>query len=240
MNFLERFYFEQKGGMLREFEALMTYFEPKDIPFYRNLLPAPFALPLQPVVIVFVANYLQVATWGVTHFQYQEWYVVLKSRWNGEESWYPVTMPVSNWLPTVGGRYLGFPKYVADQIALTRGGETRLATARYKGVEQLHMEYCPGLTRPLAPWEKELVENELFFKGNFHFHVLVPPGRGPRAQKVTFRHAIESKWTLDPGMIRLRAHPNESWAGLIPDIDELTGAYCHFIGGANLISEPVV
>jgi hypothetical protein len=39
MNFLEHIYFEQRGGMFREFEGLMTHFEPKDISLYRKLLP---------------------------------------------------------------------------------------------------------------------------------------------------------------------------------------------------------
>lgn len=238
MNFLMRTYFEQRGGMFREFEGLMAFFKPKDISLYRKLLPRPFDVPDQPVVIVFLADYLRIVTWLITRYRYQEWSVLLKCLWNGKEGWYSVTMPVSGLFPQLAGRYLGFPKYIADQITLTRDGQTRLATSRYKGSEQLRLEYCPGITRSLAPWEKELLETKSFFKGDTF--LLVPPGRGPRAQKVVWRHVIPPKWSPEPGMVRVRADPNESWANLVPATGEFPGAYNHFIGGANLIPEEPV
>ena len=233
MNVLERLIFEPRGGMFREFEGLSTQFEPKDPSLYRKLLPEPFAMPSQPVVMIFVADYVRVVPWPMT--RYQEWSILLKSKWNGEEGWYSVTMPVTKWVAMSGGRYLGFPKYVADEITLARREETRVATAKYKGVVQLAIEFHPGTTRELAPWEKELAENESFFKGDAH--QLVPPGRGPRAQKIILRHVTQAKWSPEQGMIHVRVDPSESWAGLVPDEGVFPGTYNHFNGGINLIAE---
>jgi hypothetical protein len=183
--------------------------------------------------MIFVADYVRVVPWPMT--RYQEWSVLLKSNWKEEEGWYSVTMPVTKWIAMSGGRYLGFPKYIADEITLARSGETRLATAKYKGVVQLALEFHPGITRQLAAWEKELAENESFFKGNAH--QLVPPGRGPRAQKIILRHVTQAKWSPVQGMIRVRADPSELWVDLIPEEGVFPGTYNHFTGGINLIAE---
>jgi hypothetical protein len=234
MNFLERIIFAPRGGKFREFEGLMTHFEPKDVTLYRNLLPEAFSMPNRPLVTIYVADNLRLIPWPMTH--YQEWAVLLKSDWNGEEGWYPVTMPVTRWLAMSAGRYLGFPKYIADEITLVRNNETRVAYARYKNRTQLTLEFHPGLTRQLTPWEKELAGDESFFKENI-FHTLVPPGRGPRAQKIIIRHIISPKWSPQDGMLQVQVDPGESWKGLVPDISEFPGTYNHFIGGFNLIAE---
>ncbi len=233
MNVIERLLFEPSGGMFREFEGLTCHFEPKDLALYRKLLPEPFAMPDQPVVTIFAADHIRVVPWPMT--RYQEWSVLLKSKWKGEEAWYSYTMPVTRWVPMVGGRYLGYPKYVIDEVALVKSGEIRLATAKNKGAVQLALEFCPGITRPLAPYEKELMENESFFKGNSH--QLVPPGRGPRAQKIVLCHLIQPMWTPVPGMIQVRVDQSELWAGLIPDEAVFPGTYNHFTGGINLMTE---
>ena len=233
MNALERWILEPRGGMYREFEGLTTHFKPKDLSLYRKLLPEAFAVPSVPVVTIFVAAYLRVVPWPAT--RYHEWSILLKSEWKGEEGWYSVTMPVTKWRAMAGGRYLGFPKYVVDEIALTTTGGTRFATAKHHGRLQLALEFNPGATRHLAAWESQLAENVSFFKGNVH--LLVPPGRGPRAQKVMLSHVTEPKWSPEHGMIKVRVDPGESWANLIPDEALFPGTYNHFIGGANIVAE---
>jgi hypothetical protein len=233
MNIIERLIFESRSGMFREFVGLTTHFEPKDSSLYRKMLPEPFVIPKRPVVTIFFADYVRVVPWPMT--RYQEWSILLKSEWKGEEGWYSVTMPVTKWIPMTGGRYLGFPKYIADEITLARSGETHVANAKHKGVIQLAIEFHPGKMRQLAQWEKELIENESFFKGDAH--QLVPPGLGPRAQKIILRHVTQPKWSPEYGMIRVQVHPGESWAGLVPDEGEFPGTYNHFIGGINLIPD---
>ena len=231
MNILERMIFEPQGGMYREFEGITTHLEPQDLSLYRKLLPEPFSIPSLPIITIFVADYLRVFPWPST--RYQEWSVLLKSRWKGEEGWYPITMPVTKWMAMVGGRYLGYPKYIADEITLTRNGEIRTAMAKYKGLMQLALEFKPGVSRQLAPWEKQLAENVSFFKGDIH--LLVPPGRGPRAQKIVTHDLIEAKWSPQHGMIKIRVDPSESWAGLIPNEGRFPGTYNHFVGGTNIV-----
>jgi hypothetical protein len=217
--------------MYREFEGLTTHFKPQDLALYRKLLPGPFEVPGVPIVTIFVADYLRVVPWPATH--YQEWSVLLKSSWHGDEGWYCLTMGVTKWRAMAGGRYLGFPKYVADEITVTAKGEIRSALAKNKGCTQLALEFRPGVTRPLTPWESQLVNNVSFFKGSVH--LLVPPGLGPRAQKAMLSHVTEPKWSCEQGMIKMRVDPSESWVHLIPDEGPFPGTYNHFVGGANIV-----
>jgi hypothetical protein len=135
--------------------------------------------------------------------------------------------------PLPGGRYLGFPKYVADEITLARSGESRAATAKHRGVEQLALDFKPGTTRQLAPWERELAEDKAFFKEG-DFYLLVPPGQGPRIRRISLDNVSEPTWSPEHGMIRVRVNPSQSWAGLIPNEGPFPGTYNHFIGGASL------
>jgi hypothetical protein len=59
MNFIEHLIFEPRGGKVREFEGLTTHFEPKDFTLYRKLLPAAFSMPDQPIVTIFIADYVR-------------------------------------------------------------------------------------------------------------------------------------------------------------------------------------
>jgi hypothetical protein len=233
MNLLERLILEPRGGMYRELEGLTTHFPPRDLALYRKLLPKPFEVAGAPIVTIFVADYLRVVPWPAT--RYQEWSILLKSAWNGEEGWYCVTMGVTKWRAMAGGRYFGFPKYVADEITLTTKDETCSASAKYKARTQLALEFSPGVARPLTEWESELLTDVSFFKGSIH--LLVPPGRGPRAQKATLRHVTEPKWSPKQGMVLMRVDPGESWANLVPDDGPFPGTYNHFVGGANIFIE---
>lgn len=232
MNILDRLLFDPPGGMLREFFGVKTYLEPKDHSLYRRLLPEPFSMPDQPIVMIFVADYAKVF-WPIP--RYREWAVVLKGICKGEEAWHVITMPVTKWLPMLGGRYLGFPKYIAEEITLTRDGENWNAQGRHKGVLQLALEFQPGITRQHAQWEKELLGNEAFFPD--HVHQLVPLARCPRAQKVRLVHMLPPKWAPVLGMVRIRVDRSEPWAELVPDEITSLGVYNHFIGGLNLVAE---
>jgi hypothetical protein len=78
--------------------------------------------------MIFVADYAKIFPWPMA--RYQEAAVLLKSVWKGDEGWCVITMAVTKWLPMKGGRHLGFPKYIVDEITLTRDGENWKGQAR--------------------------------------------------------------------------------------------------------------
>lgn len=233
MNIIKRMLFEPRGGMFREFVGVNAFLEPADPSLYQRLLPKPFAMPNRPIVLVFVADYIRVFPWPMT--RYQEWAVLLKSTWDGKDGWYCVTMPVTKWVPMKGGRHLGFPKYIADSITLTKQGESWQAQSKHKGSLQLSICFQPGITRQIAPWEKELLSNKSFFLGDAY--LLVPPGQGPRAQKVRLDHVVSPQWSPEHGMAQIEVNQSEPWAGLVPKGSSFIGTHNHFTGGINLVAE---
>ncbi len=233
MNLVERMIFQPKGGMFREFEGLTTHFEARDAGLYRQLLPDRLTMPARPIVTIFVADYKRLVPWPKTG--YKEWSLMLSAEMNGKAGWHAVTMPVTYWSAMLAGRYLGFPKFITNEIILTRTSEGVRAEAKYRNEIRLRLEFHPGLTRPLEPWEQELVENPSFFKGdNLQ---LVPPARGPRMRKVSIAHMAPAQWSPEAGMIRVWASPSESWRDLVPEDGEFPGTYNQFTGGFNLESD---
>ena len=231
MNILERYFAPHKGA-LREFAGISAFLEPADPSLYRRLLPQPFAMPEQPLVGVVAIDYVKAAPWPLT--RWQEWGVLLRCAWRGNVGWHPVTMPVTGWWPMSAGRYLGYPKYVADTISLTRHGGCWKAQGVHRGVRQLGMAFEPGVTRQPQPWEAKVWSNPAPFKGDVY--LLVPPGTGAAAQRVSFAY-VEEHWTSQRGTVRLESDVHESWAGLVPCAGSFPGAFSRFVGGVNLVVE---
>jgi hypothetical protein len=231
LNILERLFFEPHGGVFREFFGLKTYFEPRDRAVYQRLLPEAFSMPDTPMVMIFVADYVKVHPFYVP--RYLEAAVSLKCVWKGVEGWYIVTMPVTKWFPMQAGRHLGFPKYVADEISLARGGENWKAQVRHNGSPRLVLEYKPGITVPLTPWAKQHLEIETFFHDEIY--LLVPPEVGPRAQTVRLIHTVPPKSEPVLGSVRIKVEKSQPWAVLVPEEVAAPGACSRFMGGINLV-----
>jgi hypothetical protein len=233
MNNLVRKLFNPSDGIFHEFEGIKAHFEPEDLDLYQKLLPKPFTLPRQPLVAVFIADYLRVTLRPLfTHYRYLEYCVLLRSSWKGREEWYPaaiaVTGRVAKWL----GIYLGFPKYLA-KVTLEKKGKERHGVVNHKGIKELEMDFCPGVTRPLVDWEKDELAHESFFPGSAH--LLFPPARGPRAHTLDLLHVIQPEWSPQSGMIQIRANPSMPWYRLIPQTPDFLGTYNHYTGGMNLM-----
>jgi hypothetical protein len=101
--------------MYKEFDGVMLFYTPKDMTAYRELLPALFDLPENPLVEVFVIDYYKMAPWALE--PYREAAVFLLAKYKGEETWHCITMPVTSEKARIGGiRNLGYPKVLAEVI----------------------------------------------------------------------------------------------------------------------------
>jgi hypothetical protein len=231
MSIFSRLIFEPPGGQFREYIGLSTYFVTENLDLYRKLLPKEFSMPELPVVYMFAANYMKMFPWPLS--PYQEWAVSLSCTYRAEPGIHCITMPVTKWLPMNGGRTIGFPKYIVDSISLEHLDQDWLARGMYKGREQMSLEFRPGLTRQLAPWEDALLADEAFFKQIAIFQ-LVPPSLGPKIYNINVKYVVPSHWTPQNGMLKVKVDPNEPWAGLVQEDEAFPGTFNHFKGGCNL------
>ncbi len=122
MNHLDRLMFCPSGGQFREYYGVTAHLEPQDLSLYRQLLPSPLTVPSRPIVTLYIVDFVRVARWPLT--RYQEWSVLLKCGLYGHEGWCSVTMPVTKWVPMKGGRHIGFPKYLTDEIQIEKVGDS--------------------------------------------------------------------------------------------------------------------
>ena len=220
-------------GVFHEFQGIFTMVEPGNLELYRSLLPAPLEMPEQPLVSMFVIDYLEVYPWPMT--RYQEGTVALRCKYQGQEGWHVKTMPVTKWVANWGGRALGFPKYVTKEITLARAGHGWKGEVRNKGEEKLTLEFSPGLARELDPKEEILMQGGVEKALADPIFLLVPPDQGPTLQKVVLTQVVTPSWHSEPGTVRISIGPGEPWSGLIPPGTVSPGFFATFRGGANLV-----
>ncbi len=228
---LNRMFFRPKGGMYRQFHAVKTYLEPKDVDLYRRLLPPPLEMPDRPVVMVFIADYTRVHSPLMPY--YREGGISLQSMFRGQRGWLVLTLPVTNWTALWTGRLAGFPKYIPDELSLAGAGPGWCGRIRHRGAELLSLEVRPGAAGPLPAWREEPLAAQTFFTDDVH--LIASPGR---VRIVHFAHAVSPRTVVTMGTACVTIDPGEPWAGLFEQGATLPGAYCEFTGGVNLVTVP--
>lgn len=222
---VDRLLYQRNGGQFRRLVGLTCHFRPASWEAYRRYLPAALGMPRLPVVKVFLIDYLDVRPWPFR--RYQEWSILLRARHGAIEGWFPVTMPVTSRIARQGGYHLGFPKHVAEHIALVVNGTHATGAVRSKGIDVV-MEFEPGTVPCSDPFElsfhlrDHVVPDPLL--------VLKPVGIGPEVQCVRFVDVVEPSWQVHRGVMRIRGDAGN----LIPHGVALAGSLHAFSGGMNL------
>ena len=232
VRFLEWLTFQQSGGQFQELRGIVTRYPPPSVEVYRKHLPTVFDVPADPVVMVFVIEYLRVAPWPFT--RYLEAAVLLKTAFHGQEGWFPKIMPVTTWVARQGGHHLGFPKFVTPSIVLADEGDSVHGRATgFQGERfEADLTFTPDPPR-LNDAARPDHDASLF---GAPFHVLKPVGVGPACFKVWFENVRPPRWRSRPGTVVLQG-TNE---GLIPaGMQAYPGSLHHFTGGMNLVSGPL-
>jgi len=185
--------------------GITVAFPPADLALYRSLIPAPFEMPDTPLVAVAVVYYFDV-TLPLT--PYREGYVVLQCKYQGRTGWYVLTMPVDDETANAGGRSLGFPKYVADEIDLAEGDGVWNGRVVYQGRSVMQVTFTPQAgSKPVTNSSSE---------PGAPVFLLVPPGEGPQVNEVNNDLVGERRTATTSGSATVAADPGESWAGLLP------------------------
>jgi len=167
--------------------AIFAIVEPADLGLYRELLPLQFSMPDQPMVGLYVADFVDTEPWPITAtellFPYFEASVLLRCEYQGQIGWYSHVMPVSTEAAMIGGRRLGFPKYVADEIRLEPIAEGWQGSVVHEGQERLSLRFAGvplDALGPLSPLEEEFAGGRSD-AANLREPIILlnPPGEGP-------------------------------------------------------------
>ena len=111
-----------------EFDMIFAFYKTASLETYRALIPEQFAMPKDPMVRVFVADYYKM---DARTKPYREAAVHLLVDYKEKPAWHCVTMPVTSHMARLGGIYfLGFPKIMGD-VTLKRSDN------RFEGILKL-------------------------------------------------------------------------------------------------------
>ncbi|MCJ7491529.1 MAG: acetoacetate decarboxylase family protein [Dehalococcoidia bacterium] len=202
--------------------GITAVFVPTDLALYRSLLPAAFDMPEAPLAAVAAVYYYDV-TLPLT--PYHEGYVVLQCRYQGRTGWYVLTMPVDDDVANAGGRSLGFPKYIADQIDLNESDGVWSGHVAYQGRDIMRVTFTPQPgTKPVETSSSD---------AGLPVFLLVPPAEGPQVNEVDIELSGAQRKVTTAGSATIEADPGEAWAALLPPggvaasatLDEVTGEW---------------
>jgi len=182
--------------------GITTAFPPADVELYRALLPEQFDMPEQPLVVVSVVDYYDVT---LPLVPYREGFVAIQCKYQGRTGWHVLTMPVDDETSNAGGRALGFPKYVADEITLEKQEGGWIGRVVHEGRTVMEVAFAA---------EGEPVTATSGGEGPDVFQ-LVPPGEGPAVNEVKSVPSGERTTVTTSGSASVRADAAEPWAGLL-------------------------
>jgi acetoacetate decarboxylase len=212
--------FSKRPWSFRGQRGITAAFAPADLALYRSLLPTAFEMPESALVAVAVVNYYDV---GLPLTPYSEGYVVMQCRCHGRTGWYVFTMPVNEGTANAGGRYLGFPKYVADEIGLVETDGVWSGRVAHQGRTVMQVTITPDAdARPVETSSTD---------AGLPCYLLVPPAEGPLVNEVVTELFGPRRTVTTAGSATVEAGPEEAWAGLLPaagasvraTFDEMTG-----------------
>lgn len=184
--------------------GIFVAIEPDDLDLYRQVLPANFSMPEQPVLSLVNLDYNQ----PNPIVRYKEGMVMLKGVGaDGEEAWYVHSMPVETWLMLVMGHDWGFRKDLFD-MTITR--EKTTVTQKngdlYMSLE-LTDEPCPDSV-------DELVSQDAC--GGINNMAVIHP----KNPDMMLRFGWTGKGVAlddEKRAVRITVNRNLEWAGLVPE-----------------------
>jgi hypothetical protein len=199
---------------------------PADVSLYRSLLPTAFEVPQQPRVLVAVVSYDDVTAPLVP---YREGYVMLACTYQEEAGWYTLTMPVTDQTASDAGHAIGFPKYVADRIDLTDGGDgTWAGEVVSQGESVLRVLFTPQA--PGTPVPGTAQPDAVAF-------TLLPPGQGPDVDEVgTTQHQAQRVLVVS-GTATVTFAAGEPWAELLTRASPVSAQFAEATGDWNLVAQ---
>ena len=219
-----------------DLQGIITMVEPADLTVYRKLLPEQFDMPDQPMVGIYLFDFLDVEPWPITFTMklkpYREATILLRCKYKDKVGWYSLTMPVTDEAANIGGRRLGFPKYVADSIVLAKAGSAWVGTVEHQGKIQISLEFTP---KPLAEMGKLVPIHDEFMQGKGPAAELIgpvillnPPGKGPDVKVITCSPPPRTE--IETGMVKITLE--EPWNTLVPSGTISPGLFERCILGA--------
>jgi Acetoacetate decarboxylase (ADC) len=220
------------SGFYRQFTGLFGCTPPADLALYREMLPAKFEMPAEPLVCFYTIDF-KISGVG----PYHEAAILLPATYKGESGKYVLTMDLDNAAATSGGRAAGFPKY-RGQVALEQHGHDWVATASANGRIDLKATYTGACTKSDEfPWP-DFFNLTPIPAGTTSTSAFLPPRTG-NVLMVPAEYLVPPAFNSLKGTIKLEIEDALPWNGLIDESKSFEGLVSSFVGGIDLGNRPL-
>lgn len=180
-----RFLFWERN-IWQDLHGIFAIGAPDDLDLYRQLLPKQFSAPEEPMVGLFVVDYVDTEPWPITPTKflrpYLESAIFLRCHHKGQTGWYCAYMAVSTETAKIGGRRLGFPKFVADRMTLDRTDDGWIGSTVHDGTARMRMHFVTTPLRAiddLSAFQEEFMQGRGAAELKGPIFLLIPPSEGP-------------------------------------------------------------
>jgi len=225
--------FIQYLGVVFGISGVYAIWEPTDISLYETLLPEPLEMPVQPMILQYVID-LDPAypTPYSENTPYKEGTIALRCKFDGEEGWHSLTMPVDHILALLIGWTMGYPKYMADEITITQSGDDWTGTVFKSGKIPLALAFDA---------DENIDVSDIIEYTHFHdpFFQLLSPVFCPKLIKSYTVNYLPPVWNWDTGIVQITVDQDESWYGVLPEGGQSKGVYQVVTGGMLLTHEEI-
>lgn len=221
-------------GFYQQLRGIFGCTTPADVDLYRRMLPAKFETPSNPEVCFYITDF-QISGVG----PYREAAILLPVTHGGRKGEYVLTMALDNSAATYGGRAIGFPKYIADEVAVTSsGGANWTARARNRGVIDLQASFT-NLCRAVDSFPfPDFINLTPIQPGAPVREAFLSPRSGA-ALMVPAVHLVAPAYYSLQGKVRLTIGDHLPWNGLVDESSDFDALLVTFKGGIDLGRTPL-
>jgi len=195
--------------------------QPTNSTLYRQLLPSVFDMPDTMQLVLSIISYSDVTQPLVPYY---EGFAMLACKYRGQACLHTITMPVTDKTANDAGINIGFPKYIADSIALRSGNGTWIGEVKHRGSSVMRMTFTP---------QSELPPFSRSNPGPSYVN-LVPPGIGPAVVAVNIKGKQLVSTTT--GSATVEVSSGESWGDLLEGASLVGAQFDEITGNWTLVS----
>lgn len=214
----------QEQVLYQHVTGIAAVFPPADLAAYEALIPEGWEMPAEPLVQL---NFIEWRKMLPPQTPYRLAQLNIRVSRGGQEAWFYVEMPETDWLAVGAGRAIGFPKYVAD-VAIDRVGND---SAWQSSVTQ------DGKTLVAADFVADTGAMN-YLKERSRDGVIVFP-KGPSL--VVFNQPVGNpgRPRFEPGWLTVRPGASGRWAQLLPAKQRVAASTYEYAYPLKLVIPPL-
>jgi len=188
-----------------DWRAIKALLEPADIAAYAGLLPRALGMPSRPLVLIEFAEVSP--TW-------HEGIVSVACRCGDTEGWHGLYWAIDSYFPYAFGRLVGYPKFMADGMTLTRATSGWRGDVVHAGRRALSVAFTPRDEAGVPSDGASLLANIGGPAAERPYFLQVPAGRGPWLNQLAFTERVSCPMRERVGRVVVSVDVDEAWARL--------------------------